>query len=725
MSEEFLIQCPGCDTLYDDLQDACPYCGEPRPDLADDAFVDDSLTAVDHTRYATDYRQYTTPQDVYAGYSHEDELYDEQDEADLYHEQLTYDYGEPQQAYSPYDDEPQPLAQPAVVEVPAPRHFTWRRTIVGCLVMLVCLALLYGGVGLLAVREGLTERALNIQSESQDHYQKGQDHLANDSIDLAIAEFQMAISINPNFLEARQALREAQKIAQEQPTPTSETRSAAAAERLAEAEVQIDREEWAEAAETLSQVHDLDPDYQAEQVSDLIYKANYELGLQLIVPSKLEEAVAAFERALAERPDDPETSQEHTKASLYLAGMAATEAGQNLEAVEQFRQLYEQDESYLDVNRRLRQAYELAGDELAETDDWCLAEIQYTAANSLRFSEPLQAKLEESTARCEQETLAEEASPTPRATPVTAKEVVAAAANSTSTRPTSPTATPTASAAAPPPPENRPSSGNGSILFSAFNQNELRWEIISVPAGGGSPKVLVTNGTMPALSPNGQMLLYHSELIDSEGLHIFDLTTGQDRRVTLRKRHILPRWGGSNAAFILVAQEPGTGRWQVQQGFADGKSEPINLLDGRTPDWSPDGSLIAYQGTDPRGNEPGIYVIPFTGGNLKRLTDHESDRLPIFSPNGSELAYMSTRSGNWDIYIINTTGGKPRQLTTNPSNDGLPAWSPDGSQIAYISDAGGSWSIYTIKAGGGAPTRVGPWDNMHPDWLLAQIWWIR
>jgi serine/threonine-protein kinase len=237
---------------------------------------------------------------------------------------------------------------------------------------------------------------------------------------------------------------------------------------------------------------------------------------------------------------------------------------------------------------------------------------------------------------------------------------------------------------------------------------------------------LVTNATTPALSPNRQFLLYHAELIDSEGFHILDLTTGEDRRITLRRHHILPRWGGSDTAFIFVAEEPGTGRWQIQQGFADGKSEPIILLDGRTPDWSPDGSTIAYQGVNPQGNEPGLYLAPFGGGEARRLTDHESDRTPIFSPNGAQLAYMSTRNGNWDIYTISAAGGSPRQLTTNSGSDGLPTWSPDGSRIAYVSDTGGSWAIYTIPAGGGTPSKVADWDgSRHADWLVAQIWWTR
>jgi Tol biopolymer transport system component len=231
---------------------------------------------------------------------------------------------------------------------------------------------------------------------------------------------------------------------------------------------------------------------------------------------------------------------------------------------------------------------------------------------------------------------------------------------------------------------------------------------------------------MPAVSPDGRSIVYHSERIEAEGFHRFDFATGEDVRITIRPNHILPRWAGDSAEFLFVAQEPGTGRWQVHLGFADGKSDPLILRDGRTADWSPDKSLIAYQGTDPAGNQPGIYLVPYGGGEAERLTTHESDRSPDFSPNGSRLAYMSAANGSWNIYTVGVNGGTPQQVTTTPGNHGLPRWSPDGSQIAYVSDSGGSWAIYVINAGGGTPTRVTAWDGLnHPDWLLAQIDWTR
>lgn len=767
MSQEFNLQCQSCGTLFSDYHEECPYCGEPQPippgyeallaeEIYDEAYVeeesyrfqDETLPDEAYTPPPVNVLDYTRPKgqadeefasdlsstEAYHRAYFEAEFRADPDEAEPPYARYTKPaYGE-----APAPDMPAEYAgYPAVDELdrlepeayqasagPVLGIFTWRRLLAGCLGVVLCLGLFYGAIALFAVREGLAERTVKTQAEAEAHYQKGQEHLANQTIDLAIAEFEMAISIDPNFLEARQALREAQQIVQAQPTPTSEARSAAAVDLFAEAQRQVENEAWAEAAETLSQVRDLDPDYEAEDVSDLIFTANYELGLQLIVPNRLDEAIAAFEQALEERPDDRQTTLEKAKATLYMAGLAAEEAPNPQDALENFDQLYNEDENYLDVKERLRQAYELVGDEFVEQERWCLAEAQFEEANSLRTSPVLQAKLEESTAWCQEDTLAQRVTPTPTprptARPTNQPTVVANVEEETAPPASDEPAVEAAEAA---PPSEAPPSG-GSILYSAYNPNEARWEIVSAPASGGSPRVLVTEATMPALSPDGKSLLYHAELVDSEGFHILDLTTGQDRRITLRRRDILPRWGGGNTDYLFVAQEPGTGRWQIHQGFADGKSEPVIIRDGRTPDLSPADAMIAYQGADPQGNNPGIYLAPLGGGEAKRLTSHESDRSPDFSPDGSTIAFMSTKSGNWDIFTIGVSGDEPRQLTTNPSSDGLPAWSPDGSQIAYVSDAGGNWAIYVIGAEGGTPRRITSWDGRQlSDWLTAQIWW--
>jgi tetratricopeptide (TPR) repeat protein len=726
MTEEFTIQCENCGTIYPNTNEVCPYCGASQPlpgPYYDGPYYDgpyDDGGPLEEEFYAG--QNDALPHEVYPPptpdvplaeeYADEypmDEPFVEDDIFAVAGEEAGQaEYGEYDELYDEYDEDEfdEPEAEP--------RRLTWPRLLLGCLGILLCIGVFYGGIGLIAAYQGLQERSLDNQAKAEEHYRRGQQRLANNEIELAIAEFERALSLNPNLYPAREALHEAQRIAQSLPTPTSEARTAAATALLNDAEAQVIQENWSAAVETLSQLRDLDPDYRAAYVSELLYKTNYQLGLKLITPDQIDQALLAFERALAERPDDEAVMQQKVKASLYLEGKVAAEQNDFKQAVEAFRGLYQQDGNYLDVKQRLLHARAQYGDGLAAAGDWCLAEAQYVEAVLLQPDEAVKAKSEQSYQRCREMTTPQTASTSPPVR-ITSSAGNVSGADSVATPAVTTTAVSTATT----------SPGSGAIFFSAFNPNEARWEILSVPARGGSPEVLVTNATMPALSPNGQLLVYHSELLEAEGFHLLDLTSGEERRITNFKRHILPRWGGDNQQFLFVAQEPATQRWQIQLGFADGKSEPLVLRDGRTSDWSSDNSLMAYQGTDAEGNNPGIYLVLFNGGEPTRLTNHESDRAPDFSPDGSQLAYMSTRNGNWDVYTVSTAGSAPRQLTTAPGNDGLPAWSPDGSQVAYVSDADGNWAIYVINATGGTPYKVIEWDGNRPDWLLAQIWWAQ
>src|SRR2546422_4922277 len=81
----------------------------------------------------------------------------------------------------------------------------------------------------------------------------------------------------------------------------------------------------------------------------------------------------------------------------------------------------------------------------------------------------------------------------------------------------------------------------------------------------------------------------------------------------------------------------------------------------------------------------------------------------------SKLAFLSSRDGNYEIYVMNADGSAQTNLTNNAADDYAPAWSPDGLKIAFVSVRDGNQEIYVINADGSAPTNLT--NNAASDYL--------
>jgi TolB protein len=119
------------------------------------------------------------------------------------------------------------------------------------------------------------------------------------------------------------------------------------------------------------------------------------------------------------------------------------------------------------------------------------------------------------------------------------------------------------------------------------------------------------------------------------------------------------------------------------------------------PNWAPDGRALAY--TSYRRGFADIFVSYLFEGRLEnpaKGSDRINNYLPVFSPDGSKIAFMSSRDGNPEIYVMNRDGSGVRRLTTHPNGDVTPTWSPTGNQIAFTSDRSGQPQIYIINVDG-------------------------
>ena len=128
-----------------------------------------------------------------------------------------------------------------------------------------------------------------------------------------------------------------------------------------------------------------------------------------------------------------------------------------------------------------------------------------------------------------------------------------------------------------------------------------------------------------------------------------------------------------------------------------------------SPSWCPDGQCLAYM-TYSTGFPDLVLQNIFGQIGMSRPahgTELVQNYLPRISPDGTKIAYGSTRHGDaMDVYVVNRDGTGERRLTNNRANDGAPTWSPSGNLIAFTSDRTSSVQIYLMNPDGGAVNRV-------------------
>lgn len=149
-------------------------------------------------------------------------------------------------------------------------------------------------------------------------------------------------------------------------------------------------------------------------------------------------------------------------------------------------------------------------------------------------------------------------------------------------------------------------------------------------------------------------------------------------------------------------------RYALEVADSDGVN-PRTILESRepvlSPNWSPDGSQLAYVSFE--GQRPRIFLQELTTGRRKVAADFPGmNSAPAFSPDGSRLAMVLSKDGNPEIYVLYLQGNRLQRLTRNAAIDTEPAWSPDGQQIAFTSDRGGKPQIYVVPATGGRAQRL-------------------
>jgi len=286
-------------------------------------------------------------------------------------------------------------------------------------------------------------------------------------------------------------------------------------------------------------------------------------------------------------------------------------------------------------------------------------------------------------------------------------------------------------------------------------------DIYMAPAAGGAPIKLTSSKkpeTSPRWSPDGRYLAFLSGRDGKKTqVYLLDRRGGDAQQLTDYKTGASAiAWSPDSTKLALLVSDPDPDDPNPDADAKDKKPKPhvitrlqfmrdgegylndvkrhLHVFDVATkkdaqitsdkfddgaPVWSPDGSLIAFAANrtdNPDANENSdIFVVePRAGATPRPLTTSPgSDGSPAFSPDGKSIAYVAGGDPKdiWyatnNLAIVPVAGGSPRLLTSGlDRNVTRPQFTPDGSSIVFIVEEGGNSHLARVSAAGGPIDRL-------------------
>lgn len=256
-----------------------------------------------------------------------------------------------------------------------------------------------------------------------------------------------------------------------------------------------------------------------------------------------------------------------------------------------------------------------------------------------------------------------------------------------------------------------------SIVFESID-----WPgICTISPRGGDAQKLAAHGFTPSFSSDGTRIVFDSW--ENGDCDIYMINTDGSGLTKLTTSHESENWpsispDNSTVAFDM-AQEDAQGHYNHGIWLLDLQTHQQKQLTSGisdvSPVFSPDGTKIAFASSGQ------ICVMKRDGTAITQLTHTTADNShPAYSPDGASIVFISYRDANAHVYVMNADGSNQTRLTYFDGNCGSPCFSPDGSKIAYEAClANSQWHIYSMNADGSNQTQITTQRGRRPSWGRA------
>ncbi len=579
-----------------------------------------------------------------------------------------------------------PAVIPTAEEAPKPNRWQRLRPILFWTIsFFLLLALSTGGAVYIGLNRAERDKAQHRLELADEHYGKGLERLNAGEYELAIAEFEYVLKLNPDHPTASQGIIEAEaRMNVPIPTPTSEVHEIVVDDLYQRAVTHYEAEDWENAIAVLTQLRILDASYAAETVEEMLFTSLYSAGMAYLDEDRFEEGVFYLDQAVALRPLDEAALDERSLALKYMTALDYWGVDWD-RCIEHYEELYAIAPNYKDVFSRLYRAHLAYADAWYDQGEMCPAEVLYAQALQLMNDPDVEQKQAEANQICLV------ATPTPIA-PITGTQPITLT-------------------------ELPPGFTTGRLAYPSYNTQTGLYDVTTLLADGRLTKV--ANGADQPFWIWGSGTLGYRNLL-SPGISLLAPGDVTPRQLVAGAGIAWPTFAPDGSRFAYAAQDA-AGVWQVYIAPMDGSVEPTRHASGKGPVWGPTG-LLAWTGCDD-GGACGIFADnPTDDQPPTRLTASINDIGLNWSPNGELLVYMSDVSGNWDVYLLSLTGGVV-VLTDDPASDGLPVWAPNGSGIAFASNRDGTWGLYLMDPNGQNPHKILTLGPSLPNWTAQRISW--